>query len=139
MKTAKQTFEDACKNKENNIKTKLDNLIKEQIKLRNEIEKQKQEITRRQINKIIQEGGTKSNHFWQVRKSIISKNKSIEYDIITEDNITIENPSESKEYIAEYFENLYQAREGKQEYKVWTNLIKNKVKAIEKMQKHNDI
>ena len=37
----------------------------------------------------------------------------------------------SYEYIADYYENLYQAREGKIEYQQWTNKIQSKVKEIE--------
>lgn len=37
-----------------------------------------------------------------------------------------------KEHIANYYENLYQAREGTEEYKFWTTLINNKTKMLER-------
>ena len=37
-----------------------------------------------------------------------------EYDTITEDNITVTYPDKAKNHIADYFEDLYQAREGEQ-------------------------
>ena len=35
-----------------------------------------------------------------------------DYDVITEDDTVITDPKEATEYIAQYYENLYQAREG---------------------------
>ena len=43
----------------------------------------------------------------------------------------IKDPKESKEYIANFYENLYRAREGTADYKEWTDHIKGKVKYIE--------
>ena len=42
-----------------------------------------------------------------------------------------ENPTETKEYIAKYYENLYQAREGKPEYQTWTDKITQHVKEVD--------
>ena len=36
----------------------------------------------------------------------------------------IEDPEEAKEHIAQYFENLYQAYEGRPQFEEWTNEIK---------------
>ena len=54
------------------------------------------------------------------------------YDTITEENIQLQGPEETKEYIANYFENLYQARPSKPEYLEQTTKIEQKVKEIEK-------
>ncbi len=43
-----------------------------------------------------------------------------EYDLISEDGRKIENPEEAKDYIAEYFEKLYQGRNEISEYYEWT-------------------
>ena len=65
------------------------------------------------IKNIIQEGGIKSNSFWKIRKKIMKNGKSEDdYDVITEDDTVITDPKEAKEYIEQYYENLYQAREG---------------------------
>ena len=50
---------------------------------------------------------------------------------ITEEGTKIENPTETKEYIARYYANLYQAREGKPEYHVWTDKITQHVKEVD--------
>ncbi len=47
----------------------------------------------------------------------MKSNQIPEYETINEEGLTITNPTESKTYIAKYFENLYQARETKPEYK----------------------
>ena len=53
------------------------------------------------------------------------------YDTITEENVQLQGPEETKEYIAKYFEDLYQARPSKPEYIKQTKEIENKVKEIE--------
>ena len=45
---------------------------------------------------------------------------------------TIENPEMAKEHIADYFENLYQAREGEKSHQEWTEHINKTVDEIEK-------
>ena len=44
----------------------------------------------------------------------------------------IENPSQAKTHIANYFETLYQSREGEPNYEEWTKHIKNTVDTIAK-------
>ncbi len=65
-----------------------------------------------------------------MRKKYLGKSGKSEYDTITEEGECLQTPDETKEYIAEYYENLYQAREGKIEYQQWTNKIQSKVKEI---------
>ena len=45
-----------------------------------------------------------------------------EYDTITEDNIKIKDPITTKNHIADYFEDLYQAREAESTHE---NMDKN--------------
>ena len=47
------------------------------------------------------------------------------------------NEEETKSHIAEYFENLYQAREGKPEYQQWTNKITETVEKALKEDTNN--
>ena len=125
----RKAFEKANRNEK---ATKLDQYVKTQIELKTQLEQHEKEIVEKRIKKIIQEGGVKSDSFWKIRKRIMNKSKPDEaYDTITEDGITLTDPEEAKEYIANYYETLYQAREGTVEYAEWTDSIKQKVKDIE--------
>ena len=77
-------------------------------------------------NKLIKEGGTKSNLFWKLRKQTIGK-KNDTYETISEEGVNIENPEVAKDHIANFDENLYQAREGKESHKQWTETIQQQV------------
>ena len=81
---------------------------------------------------IIEKGGAGSDHFWKIRKKILSQGKNETYDLITEEGEHVTDHAKSKEYIANFYENLYKAREGTPEYKEWTDHITNKVQEIEK-------
>ena len=105
----------------------LQKYLKSQHELRKELENSERERVEQRMNKIIQEGGAGSDHFWKIRKKILAQGKNDDYDLITEEGIPVTNPEESKEYIANFYENLYKAREGTPEYEEWTNHIKNKV------------
>ena len=50
--------------------------------------------------------------------------------ILNESGHPIEDPAEAKEHIAQYFENLYQAREGRPQYAEWTKEIKTTIRRI---------
>jgi hypothetical protein len=63
------------------------------------------------FDRILTEGGAKSQTFWNIRRKIIGANKPSEYDTVTEEGNKILDPDESKEHIATYFEQLYKARE----------------------------
>ena len=116
----------------------MDKYIETQKQLRTELEKAEKDNVQQRIHKIIKEGGIKSNLFWKIRKRIINKSKpDDDYDTITEDGQTLKEPEEAKEYIANYYEDLYQAREGSDKYKDWTEKIKqsnlNTEEAIKQM------
>jgi hypothetical protein len=72
-----------------------------------------------------------------MRKSLTRKAKE-EYNIIKETGEEITDPEEAKKYIAEYYEELYQAREGKPEVRQWTEYIKEKVSKTEQEMKEYD-
>ena len=112
--------------------TKLDTYVQKQKELREELEHMEKLMVEAKINKLIQEGGIKSDRFWKIRKQILNKTKQQDdYDTITEEGKTLTESEESKEYIASFYENLYQAREGTPEYEQWTEHIREKVKEIE--------
>ena len=54
----------------------------------------------------------------------------LHYPLITEENQEIEDHKLAKEYIANYYEDLYTVRKGKPENENWTTLITNKVKEL---------
>ena len=69
------------------------------------------------------------NKFWKIRKNMLSKRQET-YDTLDTDNQPITDPERAKEHIANYFEELYQARQGEEAYKQWTTHIETKVKEI---------
>ena len=89
------------------------------------IEETKQKI--RKITEEIKHSDNPRNKIWEIRKKMLKKIKE-EYDLITEQGQTINNENEAKEYIAEYYENLYRAREGKPGTEAWTKKIEETVK-----------
>ena len=123
-KEKRKLYNNACKQKDN-IKQTLQNYLKAQMDLKENIIGEIKHNTEQKIKQLIAEGGTKSNNFWKIRKKLLNNKAHEEYDTVTEENTIIENPEESKEHIANYFENLYQAREGEKKYEEWTTTIKN--------------
>ena len=87
------------------------------------------------MNKLIEEGGANSNS-WKIRKRLLRK-KDEKYDLIEETGRKVVNAKDADEYIANYFEDLYQAREGESEQEEWTTMIENKVKDIESENNNN--
>ena len=106
--------------------------IRSQIKVNTLIEQQIKEDTNKKVEKIISEGGANSNTFWNIRRKLINHNKNEDYTTKDENGNKIDNPEQAKEHIAEYYDNLYQAREGEESHKTWTEHIKTTVEKIEK-------
>jgi hypothetical protein len=76
------------------------------------------------INQITKEGGAKSNTFWLIRKQLLNHNKNDNYETKNEEGNTITDAEKIKEHVAKYFEDLYQAREGEESHKLWTQIHK---------------
>ena len=106
--------------------------IRSQIKVNTLIEQQIKEDTNKKVEKIISEGGANSNTFWNIRRKLINHNKNEDYTTEDENGNKIDNPEQAKGHIAEYYENLYQAREVEESHKTWTEHIKTTVEKIEK-------
>ena len=99
-----------------------------QIKLRKAIgELEKSRIT--QIMENISKSKDK-NEIWKVRKRLMGKSNE-DFDTITEEDQLLTSSEETKEYIAAYYEDLYQAREETEEGKTWTNMIKEENRKTE--------
>ena len=91
---------------------------------------QHRQNTRKKAEQITREGGVKSNTFWNIRKQILNHNKNDNYDTYDEEGKPITDPHEIKEHVANYFEELYQAREGEDSHSNWTKHINETVKEI---------
>ena len=88
------------------------------------------------INKLAKEGGIKSDLFWKIRKQLINKSKDKEeYDTISEEGETILDPEKSRDYIASFYEKLYQTRAETAGYERWTEDIKNMSNQLKKILK----
>ena len=142
-KSLKKEYEEACKNKTpRDINETKDKYKKSQLTTKEAIEAEINKRTKHNIDKLINQGGTNSNMFWAMRKRLMGKGNQEEYDTITEENVTITDPDQAKKHIADYFENLYQAREGEMSHAEWTKNIDNKIDQITNMkyeQTHQEI
>ena len=130
IKEARKSFNLSIKNKRDNLSEKLDTVMQLQTQLRKEIEKNNKERINAQLKHLII-NGPRSKEFWKARKQTLGGSKREHYDTMDESGNIIKDPEKAKEHIANYFENLYQAREGKVEYQEWTNKIQKEVKDIE--------
>ena len=142
-KQHKYKFTQACNNNDTNKHQLKCIYIESQKTVRHLIEKQHRESIKQTADKLIREGGANSNTFWKTRKRIMNHNNQDDYDTIDENGNPIKDPDTAKEHIADYFENLYQAREGEESYEQWTNHINDTVNNIsnsnEKSQNENPI
>ena len=86
------------------------------------IEKYEAEQTEKRTRELINRTKIDPNIIWQARKQAKGNNE-LEYNTIAEEDKEIINPEETKEHIATYFENLYQAKPGTQEYEESTRMI----------------
>ena len=127
-KEAHHKFNQACKKGTKQDKqTAKNEYLESQTKLRTEIEKAEAKLTEEKLGKIYKNSKINPNTIWEARKKARGCN-TLEYNTVTEDGKQITDPIETKEHIANYFEELYQVKEGTEEYKEWTEQIKKTVK-----------
>ena len=62
----------------------------------------------------------------------MNHNNHDDYDTIDENGNPIKNPDTAKDHMADYFGNLYQAREGEESHEQWTNHINDTVNSMSK-------
>ena len=127
----KREYEHALKHNRESITEKQQNYFNAQKELKNEIEKTQTEMTRKKLEKLANEGSTKSNTIWKMRAETEKQTEQEPYDTITEDDIHLQAPDETRDYIANYYENLYQARPSKPEYIKETEEIETEIRRIE--------
>ena len=108
-------------NEGNEIATKKE-YLERQKKLRNLIEEAETKRIEEKLKKLQEKAKINPNTTWDARKKAKGCN-GLEYTTYTEEGEQIKDPTETKEHIAKYFEDLYQAREGKAEYQIWTEKI----------------
>ena len=126
-KCLKTEFSVACKNNQSDtmeIKTKY---IEAQKQVRKLIEQEHQTQIRKTTNQLIKQGGANSNMFWKLRKQLLNHNKQEEFDTINEEGDPVNDPTKAKKHIADYFEDLYQARKGEDSHEGWTEYISRTV------------
>ena len=129
MKETKRAFERECNDNSQHKHETYKQLVEVNTELKTVLEREQQERIKRITDKLIADGGVKSKYFWNLRNKLTNKQKS-EYDHITEDDRKILNPEEAKESIAKYYEELYKAREGNEEYKQQTEEIELKYNSV---------
>ena len=108
-------------------KVTLNKYIKSQKHYRDAIEEEEKKKTNEKKNN--QPNKKDPNTIWQARKRARTNNEK-EYNIITEDGWEITDPQETKEHIASYFEDLYQARPGTPECEESTRHITETMKKL---------
>ena len=131
-KIKKAAFHKATK--ENNPKRKQETLqeyLKSQKNMRATIEEYENRKTEERIKQITNKAKINPNTIWETKKRTRTDN-NLAYETITEEGTSLTDPQKTKEHIADYFEDLYQARPGTPVYETWTNHIEKTVeKAIQ--------
>ena len=137
-KECKTNFEEACKTHDGEEKERTKNeYVRSQANLRNRLEKYEIEMIEKRILELTAKAKIDPNTIWQARKKAKNDNE-LEYNTINEEGETITDPEKSKDHIANYFEDLYQARPGTPEYEEWTKHIKETVQKIRRTRRKNN-
>ena len=105
--------------------------------LREELSEYNKISTIKKQEKMVNQGKLNVTNFWKLKASVDKSNGPELYDTITENDERLQNAEETKEYVANYFEQLYQARLSKPEFQKKTSEIENRVSEIEDSMKNN--
>ena len=110
--TARKDFQEACirASKEEIQKTKT-RYLETQDNYRRAQEELEMKTIEKRLEDIAKKTKLQPNTIWEIGKKANQKNE-LEYNTITEDDRIITDPQETKDHIANYFEELYQARQG---------------------------
>ena len=138
-KVAHKSYQYALKHNREAIPQKMKNYFKTQKDLKEGIEKSTKLKTQHKLEKMIKEGKLNAINFWKIKSKTEKSSEPELYDTITEEGIHLKNEEETKQYVASYFEDLYQARPGKAEYQQKTREIEEKVREIEKEMKNKPV
>ena len=122
-KAALKEFQNACTSgNKNEIQRTKTNYLEAQDKYRAALEEAEKKAIEKKLEEIAKKAKIQPNIIWQIRKKA-KPNNELSYNTITEDNRILTDPRETKDHVATYFEELYQARPGTAEYTNWTNAI----------------
>ena len=127
-KEAAKIYKKALKTDRKNLEAKLQMYKNAQKELIDQIEIDLQNRAKQKLDKYKKEGHMKQNQIWKLKEEAEAATDNDQYDTITEDGKILQGPNETKEYIANFFEDLYQARPAKDEYKEDTSRIEQEVK-----------
>ena len=105
-----------------------------QTELRKAIEKEEENIMNKRLQDLAKKARINPNTIGETRKRAKGYN-GLEYKTINEEGKYLTDPQETKDHIANYFEELYQAREGTPEYSKWTKIITETVRQALKPQR----
>ena len=131
-KIQRRNIKKIIKNNPEQKQIAMNKYIDIQKQLQKHIETTQKTITENTIKKTIKETKKNPNYFWKIRKKLKNmESNSIPYQLITEEDKTIEDPTEAKKYIANYFQELYKARDGTTEYQHWTDHITDTVNTLQ--------
>ena len=126
---------------QNSQPTERKNALDEYCQAQGELRRAIEDDEKARVKKIIEEisQSKDKNHIWKVRKRLLGKKKS-DYDTIDENGRHITDPEEAREYIAEYFEKLYQAREANEKGKEANEeILRTNKKTMEKMENESQL
>ena len=132
----KKVYNDAIKINRNEIPKALENYVNAQKVLREELMEHNKQKIKDKLDKLSKESQNTMQSIWKLRSEIEKDKQKEMYDTITETGVELINPDETKNYIAEYFEELYQARPAKPEYTESTQSIQDEVNEIEMYLEH---
>ena len=134
-KTARKDFRDACiRAKKEEIQKTKTRYLETQDNYRRALEELEKKTIEKRLEEIAKKAKIQPNTIWEIRKKAKPKNE-LEYNTITEDDRTITDPQETKDHIANYFEELYQARPGTPAYDQWTKKITKEIQSIQSKRK----
>ncbi len=111
-------------------KQAMNEYIEAQFTLKQLVDTQIKDNINNTTEKIIREGGANSTTFWNIRKQLLKHNNQEIYPIKDENGKPITTPQEAKDHVANYYENLYQARKGEDSHRRWTEHINKTVNSI---------
>ena len=129
-KRAKKDLETAKQIQSPDIKAKTKAFKQAQNELKTHILKNLTDETTYKMNKLIEEGGNKSSNFWKTRKRLLKNEDDLEKYTQDEEGNEIKDPQAIKDHVANYYEQLFRAREPTKGYEESNKEIENKIEEL---------
>lgn len=115
-KEIKKIFTKECQNNGPNKMKYLEEIKKTITQINKKLNSNNTKRITKLTKQLIKEGGVNSKKFWNIRKQIVNQGQINNHDTVDEEGSTIKDPTLAKEHIANFYENLYKAREPRAEY-----------------------